>query len=238
MKKILIIGTIILSIFIIYLTTIEKKVYYLALGDEIALGMTKEGYFKTSYTDYIKEYLENKKILEIYINNYITQGYRITDLINDINNNKETRINQKTVTIKNSLIKADLITLSIGTNDIMSKIDNVNKLTKIDYNNLYKNIDEILKDLDILLKQIREYCKEDIILVGIYVNAKNEKLKEILKYANEKFKEKSENYNIKYINLYEIIESNGELNIYPNEQEYEKISTSIIDIIDNNLLND
>lgn len=237
MKKILLTFLIILSVFIIYLTTIDKKVYYLALGDEISLGMTKDGYYKTSYTDYIKQYLEQNKKLEIYVNNYITQGYRITDLINDINNNKETKIKDKTITIKNALIKSDLITISIGTNDIISKIDNVNKLTKIDYNNLYKNIDEILNDLDILLKQIRQYCKEDIILVGIYINTENEKLEKIIKSANEKFKEKSGNYNIKYIDLYNYIKPNGELNKYPNEDEYETISNTIIDIINDNLLN-
>ena len=237
MKKILLTFLIILSVFIIYLTTIDKKVYYLALGDEISLGMTKDGYYKTSYTDYIKQYLEQNKKLEIYVNNYITQGYRITDLINDINNNKETKIKDKTITIKNALIKSDLITISIGTNDIISKIDNVNKLTKIDYNNLYKNIDEILNDLDILLKQIRQYCKEDIILVGIYINTENEKLEKIIKSANEKFKEKSENYNIKYIDLYNYIKPNGELNKYPSEDEYETLSNTIIDIINDNLLN-
>lgn len=65
MKKILILGIIILSIFIIYLTTIDKKVYFLSLGDEIALGFTKEGYYELNYNDYIKEYLENKNKLEI-----------------------------------------------------------------------------------------------------------------------------------------------------------------------------
>ncbi len=232
MKKILIIGIIILSIFLIYLTTIDKKVYYLALGDQIALGMTKEGYYEKSYTDYIKEYLEKKEILETYINEYETQGYHITDMINDINNNKE--INSKT--IKNALIKADLITISIGTNDIISKIDNQNKLTKIDYNKLYKNIDEIIKDLDNLLELIREYCKEDIILVGIYIGTNDEKLSELIHYANEKMKEISTKHNVIYVDEYEIITDSKELNIYPTKEEYQKIAEAIINIINNNLL--
>ena len=84
MKKILILGIIILSIFLIYLTTIDKKVYYVSLGDEISLGMTKDGYYEKSYPLYIKEYLEKNNKLETFIDDYSKQGYRITDLINDI----------------------------------------------------------------------------------------------------------------------------------------------------------
>lgn len=231
MKKILIIGIVILSVFLIYLTTIDKKVYFLALGDQINLGQTINGKYEKNHNDYIKEYLEKKNKLEIYVNDYVTNGYRITDIINDINNNKEIEESKKT--IKNNLIKADLLILSIGTNDITALIDNINKFTTIDYNKIYKNINNIVLDLDKLLKLIREYCKEDIILIGININTKDNKLNEIIKYANEKFKETSEKNNIEYINQY--TEENND-KIYPTKEEYEEIGNKIIDIINNNLL--
>ena len=230
MKKILILGIIILSIFLIYLTTIDKKVYYVSLGDEISLGMTKEGYYEKSYPLYIKEYLEKNNKLETFIDDYSKQGYRITDLINDINNNKE--IEETNKTIKNVLIKADLVTISIGTNDILSKISNEQNLTKIDYKRLYKNIEEIVNDLDKLLKIIREYCKEDIILIGTNIKTENENLREIINYANEKFDEVSKKYDIEYIKTDEIIKEK----IYPTIEEYKRLSEQIIDSINNNLL--
>lgn len=230
MKKILILGIIILSIFLIYLTTIDKKVYYVSLGDEISLGMTKDGYYEKSYPLYIKEYLEKNNKLETFIDDYSKQGYRITDLINDINNNKE--IEETNKTIKNVLIKADLVTLSIGTNDILSKISNEQNLTKIDYKRLYKNIEEIVNDLDKLLKIIREYCKEDIILIGTNIKTENENLREIINYANEKFDEVSKKYDIEYIKTDEIIKEK----IYPTIEEYKRLSEQIIDSINNNLL--
>lgn len=223
MKKILIIGTIILSVFLIYLTTIDKKVYYLSLGDEIALGMTKEGYYEKSYTNYIKEYLENKNKLEIYINQYETQGYRITDIINDIKNNKE--IEETNTTIKNALIKADLLTISIGNNDIKSKINETKELTNIDYNNLNKNINTIINDLNNLLKLIREYCKEDIVMIGINIKTDDEKINNMIKTANEKIEEICKNYNIKYINIY------NKIDIYPTKEKYEKLGNIIIEEI-------
>ena len=230
MKKILILGIIMLSIFLIYLTTIDKKVYYVSLGDEISLGMTKEGYYEKSYPLYIKEYLEKNNKLETFIDDYSKQGYRITDLINDINNNKE--IEETNKTIKNVLIKADLVTISIGTNDILSKISNEQNLTKIDYKRLYKNIEEIVNDLDKLLKIIREYCKEDIILIGTNIKTENENLREIINYANEKFDEVSKKYDIEYIKTDEIIKEK----IYPTIEEYKRLSEQIIDSINSNLL--
>lgn len=231
MKKILILGIIILSIFIIYLTTIDKKVYFLSLGDEIALGFTKEGYYELNYNDYIKEYLENKNKLEIYINDFTTQGYRITDIINDIDKNKELEETNKT--IKNTLVKADLVTLSIGTNDIISQIEREYKLTKIDYNKIYKNIKQITEDLDKLLKLLREYCKEDIILVGINITTEDEKTNEIINYANETFEQISNKYNITYINQYE---NKQEIKIYPTKEEYKILGDKIIEELNNNLL--
>lgn len=233
MKKILIISILILSVFVIYLTTLDKKVYYLALGDEISLGMTSSGYYKKNYTDYTKEYLEEQNKLETYIDDYKTQGYRITDIINDINNNKE--IEETSKTIKNTLIKADLVTISIGTNDIISKIENINKIKNIDYNNLYKSIETITNDLEKLIQLLKEYCKEDIILVGIYINTENQKINEIIKIANEKFKSICEKYGINYIDQYEILSSNEYT--YPTEEDHEIIGQSIIDIINTNLLN-
>lgn len=232
MKKIFIIGIITLSIFIIYLTTIDKKIYYLILGDEISLGLTKTGYYEKNYAEYIKEYLETKNKLEIYTNEYVAQGYRITDIINDINENKEKEYSKKT--IKNALIKADLLTISIGTNDIISKIQDINRIDKTDYNKLIKNIETITTDLEKLLKLVREYCKEDIILIGIYINTPNEKINEISKMANEQFKKISEKYNVEYINLYEILSSNEY--IYPNKEDHQIISTAIKEIINKNLL--
>ena len=39
MKKILVLGIVLLGIFLIYLSTLDKKVYFLSLGDEISQGI-------------------------------------------------------------------------------------------------------------------------------------------------------------------------------------------------------
>jgi len=229
MKKILTLGIIILSIFIIYLTTIDRKVYFLALGDQISLGQTTDNNEK-NYNEYSTEYLKQKNKLEKSITEFSQQGYRITDIINDIKNNKE--LNNK-ITIKNALIKADLVTISIGTNDIITKIDTENKLNNIDYNRLYKNIKEILIDLEKLFDILRQYCKEDIILVGININTTDKKINEMIKFTNEKFKEISNKYRIIYIDC---LEEKIENKIYPTKENYKELGDRIIEIINKNLL--
>ena len=210
----------VLFVFLINLSNQDKEIYYLNIDTTNSLSYNKEIYHK----------LKNNNKLEKYINIFSKKDYRTTDLINDINNNKEVEETNKT--IKNALIKSDLITLSIGTNDIISKINTEKALTKIDYNRLYKNIDEIINDLDKLLKLIREYCKEDIILIGINIQTEDEKLNEIINYANEKFKEISEKYKIYYIDY--LKKEQNKYKIYPTKEEYKQISEQIIYTINSN----
>ena len=55
MKKILVLGIVLLGIFLIYLSTLDKKVYFLSLGDEISQGINlynKNGnLFSANYVD-------------------------------------------------------------------------------------------------------------------------------------------------------------------------------------------
>lgn len=228
MKKIIVLILVIITIFIIYTKTKDNKIYYLVLGDEINLGMTNNNYYKKSYTEYIKDYLEENNKLEIYINNYTKSGNRITDIINDIQNNKETKINNKTQTLKNTLIKTDLLIIAIGTNDIISKIYSGTNLNKSDYKNLETNLSQITKDYENLLKEINNYCKENKYIIGININTSDKEINNIIKKTNNSFKELAKKYKYNYIDLYEIFENNTNYKIYPTEQEHKKLSELII----------
>lgn len=241
MKKTIIISFIILSIFLIYLCNMDKKVYYLVLGDSLAKGEGPHGKIVKGYSTNIKNYLKEKNILETYIDKFTENGKRTTDLINDIKLNKKIIINKKQITIQNALIKADLVTLSIGANDILSKI---NIEQAINYNIIYDYIDQLNKDLDKLLKIIREYCKEDIILIGYYnpyPYLNNKKTNDIFDYLNKKYKITAQKYNIKYLEIDDLFKENpnflpNENDIHPSEEAYKAISNQIITVINKTLL--
>src|SRR5574344_516908 len=208
MKKILIGLFIIFVIIVIYLKLTDKKIYYLSIGDSISNGINTN----YSYSNYISDYLDELGVLEKYVN-ISKDNNRVTDIINDINNNKI--YGDKSV--QNLLIKADIITVSVGYNDIVSKIDK------------YDNFDSYLNDLDKLYKLLRVYSKEKIIMIGYY-NPLDNKYNDKIKYLNNLVKELCDKYNIEFIDNEDI---NKYLNnSYPNIEGQHIIFNKIRDKID------
>ena len=180
--RILIISIIFLLVFLIYLTNLDTKVYYLSLGNN-----------GNNYSDEIKDYLINKNILEVYVGGFINNEYRVIDIINDIDDNKNIIINEKKQSIKNALIKADLVTIYLDNTVLKTKIELNNQ------NSIYEYINDYLKDYDTLFKLLREYSKEDI----IFINEINISNKYSDYYINE-MKQICERYDIIYIDTTDI----------------------------------
>jgi len=217
-KTILIIGIMIIFVFLIYLSTIDTKVYYLNLSDSYSSE-------EPNYSKYFNDYLIENKKLEKYINDFNIDDYRITDLTRMIEDNKKIKIGDTEQTIKNALIKADLLTFSIGMNDINYKIGNTTM------NELYDYSDEILEDLEILFIILREYCKEDIIMLNYY-NIFESKYDEIFDYINDKLDEIASEYNIKIIDLNNIVSNKNVRNKNISINEHKIISNEIINMVD------
>lgn len=242
LKTALVLALTLFIVFVIYLSHIDKKVYYVALGDYQALGLTNEGIITYGYTDYLKDSLKKENKLETYIIGYAKDNARITDIIHDIEQNKKIQINDKTQTLKNALIKADLVTLSVGMNDLFYKIGVNPDLQTLNYNEVYYHVDEMMEDLEQLFELLREYCKEDIIMTGFYnpIDISNEKLNEILVYANARLEETADMYQISIVSINSFFEDrNGQIqSIYPSKEEYQKISETINEMMYKTLLKD
>lgn len=214
---------ILIVVFLIYLTTLDKKIYYLNLS------IDSKTY---TYDKLIKKDLETKDKLERYIDGFLSPTDRVTDLTNYINENKKIIINDHEQTIKNALIKADLVTVFIGLNDINYKIGYSSM------NELYDYADSFLTDISDLLEILREYCKEDIIIIGYY-NIYGSYYDEYFKYINKCVEEYAKELDIKYVSTNDIYDENSSRdNIMLTNSEhkilYEKVNKIIID----NVLND
>ncbi len=188
-KYLLIFGLISLIVFLIYLGTIDKKIYYLSLDST------------DGYNNLIANKLQKNNILESYINEYVDNSYRITDLIKDIEDNKKITINGKTKTLKNALVKADIITISIGSTDLFNQINYTD-----DYDEIYDYIDEMLSDLEKMIKLVKQYCKEDIFLIGYYNPYEVNKIDELFNYLNKKIIDLCKENKINYIDISKIID--------------------------------
>lgn len=168
----------ILFIFLINLSNQDKKIYYVNIDTVNNMVHNKEIYNK----------LKKINKLEKYVNIQL-KDYRTTDLINEIEDNK--KINKKN--IQNHLIKADILVLNVGTNDINYKI-NSNK------DELYEYTDQVLEDIEKLLKLIRIYDKEKIYFLG-FKNTLGISYNEYFEYTNKVLKSICNGYNVIFIDI-------------------------------------
>ena len=159
-KLFLFIIIVITFIFLINYKNIDKKIYYVSIGEE------------TIFKDKI---LYNKKIEHII--NINKNDYRITDIINDIDNNYNE--------IQTHLIKADILVINISNNELIYKMNNLN----------YNYIDSIIVDLDKLFSLIRIYTKEKIYFINPNINNK------YTDYMNDRLIDILGKYKIEFINL-------------------------------------
>lgn len=188
LKKILFIVLIILAVLLINFLFIDDKIYYLNLNTIDS----------NDYSIYYKEYLEKNHNLEYYNNYYNVKDYRITDLIRMIKDNKEITIDGKKQKIENAIIKADIITIWVGMNEIKYKIDTT------DIEELYKYSDTILTDLEELFLLLRKISKEKIIFLNFY-NPGDDIYDEVIDYLNKKMNAIAIEYKIDILDVNHII---------------------------------
>ncbi len=249
LKKIIITLLFLTLPIIIYTTNVDRKIYYLSLGDSLAAGQNAYGNIGYGYSDYVSDYLVKNQLLEFYTKKYAAEGYRTTDLIRDIEDNKKIIINNKEITLKNALTNADIVTLSIGANDLLYKLSITTIDSLIDNEQELKEyVKEVIEDIERLLYLLKRYCKEDVIIIGYYnplwqknIDYANQ-IEPIILYANSQLKQLSIKNDIYYIDIYEGFKNNKDLlpnplDIHPSNRGYKFISDKIITVIEKNILN-
>ena len=227
MKKIISILILFLSCYFIYNLTIDNELYYLSIGDGIAKGITNEGNVSVyNYADSIKDYLTSKNKLKGFNNSFVDKDYRITDLLRIIKYKEEIVVNNDHISINELLKKADIVTISLGMNELYYKI-------LVDNNNIYSYIDGMLSDMELLLKEVDRYNHKKVIVLGYYNTTNNNN--DIFNYVNYKLKNIVEKRGFEFIDIDKIINNNNyftnNTNFYLNNEGYQKISQIIVEKI-------
>ena len=92
--------------------TIKNKIAIVSLGDGLSLGMTSYNVAGPSFNDYLKEYAEEKNILDSY-NNEFSQNHLTIHELNELL--EDNAVGEFTKTpIKQIIASADILTISIG----------------------------------------------------------------------------------------------------------------------------
>lgn len=242
-KKYIFLVLVIIGIFWIYKLNSNNKIYYISLGDSLAAGQNPYGEIGYGYSDYVNKYLKSQNLVEFYSKDFAASGDRIIDLINKIEKNEKVELHDKELRIQTAIEKADVITLSIGANDLFEHAGlndmnyNLEKLSEAE-----KYLDEISENLDKLIKLIRKYNNKKVILVGYYnplspLSSKyTRELEPLFMKVNEEYEKVATKNNCDYIDVYEIFKENPEYlpnptDIHPSNSGYEVISAQIIDIL-------
>lgn len=247
MKKIFV--PLLITIFIvygIYNFYSEDKLNYVALGDSLAQGENPYGEVGYGYADYIKEYLSGKDKLKSYTKDYAKSGDTTQDLIDKIKSNSKLKIDNEEIGIKRVLRESDLVTISIGANDLMESmhIKSMQSLDTMDYNEIEKNINKVTKNVDKAITEVKKYAKKEILLIGYYnpINKEfvdNEKIEALVDQIDALYTQICAKHKIVYIKISDLfVQNDGFLpnpyNIHPNYKGYQAISKKIIDYLEKN----
>ena len=245
----LLIGFVVTGIILItiFLLTRDRSIYYLSLGDSLAAGQTPNNTIEESYGDYVSEYLKDKEVLEFYTKKFAKSGYRSVDLLNDLESNKKIKVDGKEITIKHALIKADLVTVSIGSNDLFYKLNIGTEFDLSEFDDIYTYVDESISDVDKLLYELRKSCKEQIMVFGFYNPFTNfsstlsDVVEPVIVYANDKMKSLTKKYDMTYVDIHDTFLANNEylpskLEIHPTKDGYKAMGRAVIDLIDEKML--
>ena len=234
MKKLIILILVILSIFLIYYCFNTNKKTYIAIGDFFANGINPDNEYRYGYPEYLRDIYSKKDKLKYFDKNYAKDNYSIEKMLQDIKNNDFKVENGQTISVKKVLREADIVTITLGINDLLERTNknNIKELEYIDKTILDKNIKEISDDLNKLIKEIKKYSKKDIVLVGYYFPNKQDynNLNYISKKLDKLYKKTATKYKVKYLLPNEVLNQNNE-HIYPNYKMYKTIGNRLFKML-------
>lgn len=201
MKIILVLSFFSLLILISYIQNNNGEINYTILGDKELFSNNLKS---VNFADLISRKLEEKDELGFYSKDFIKENIRTIDVINDINQN----LTIDNISIQNILKRTDILIINIGNNEINYK------LSKINYeendNEIYKYLDEVIIDIQDLIKTIKKINKKRIIFIGYYNDTNNINNDKYYIYINKKINEISNNENLEFIDLYNILNKNND----------------------------
>lgn len=225
--KLFLIIMISLSVYFIYNLKNTSTVVYTSLGDGFSDGINSYRDKNYGYSNYISDNLKKEKKLNRSYLNFTSNDMTINDLRNLVllNNHDDNQNN-----IRQVLRETDLLTISVGINDLIYKMNVENITTN---HQKEKIITEIVDNLDVTLQEIMKYYQKNIYLIGYYnFYPQNSVERKMLESLNSKLKEYSMKNNLIFVDNSNMDNSlslylDNPNSIYPNIDGYKKISDNI-----------
>lgn len=204
--------------------TIDTKIDYVALGDSFALGLTSAGEHHKGYANAISSTFAEKGALRSFSKQYAAEGQTTAQLLEKL----------KTKEVQQAVKEAELITISIGSEDFEAfyKQDPEAQITPEQALDLLYYVKKRTKQAVQEIKILNPNAK--IYLCGYYFpvpymkeSAKKEDLKTAFIKFNSDLASVARNESIEFIDVAQTIDSNpleyvpSSGSIYPNSEGYQ-----------------
>ena len=222
-KLLLIIVSSIIITIIINSITLKNKITLVSLGDGFSLGMTPYNVAGSSFNDYLKEILDENNKLDEY-NNEFSQAHlkihELNEILEDNTLGKFTRI-----PIKQTIAKAEILTISIGLDELAD--------ASLEGNITIDILENYLKEYNNLLETIRNFYDKKIIIIGLYP-AYNFDRNDAIE-VNNSLKKLAGEFNSQFLDILPFYLNNeyflDKTSYYMNYKAHEKIATLLEEMI-------
>ncbi len=200
MKVLIVLIFFSLLVLFTYIHNEKEEINYTIIGDK---DIFSNNLMSKNFSDLIYEKLIEQKDFGFYSKDFISKDIRITDLINNIDDNIEI----DDITIQNILKRTNLLVLNIGNNEINYKLSKLDTDENND-NIVYAYLDEVITDLQKLIDKIKKINDGNIIFLGYFNDTNNIDNNKYYDYINKKVKNLMTKKNIIFIDTFSILNKN------------------------------
>lgn len=151
----------------------HQQLDYLALGDSLAVGVIEDNTVGNGYADLLAAILEKENLLNSFNKGFSHSGYKTTDILEDLQEDivKPSIPEGKTESITAAIKEAEVITISVGANDVLSHLERgENGEFIFNIEQVVSAIQEMGKNLNEVLLNIRQLNEDAQVFVMGYYN--------------------------------------------------------------------
>ena len=221
----------------------STKLDYLALGDSLAAGQTPNRQIDKGYGDYIAGQLAKMDLLASFDKRFAVPGYTTSDVLMDIETNIEKKnAHGQSIKLHDAIKNAEVITLDIGANDLLSKIniDPTKNEVSFDQQQIQTALMEVGQNLAQILTTIKTLNPNvDIYVMGYYnpfpylpENVQTQ-LTQLLGLLNQTIENTGKPFQVVFVPTAEVIGKNPTIflpnpnDIHPNKAGYLQLANAI-----------
>lgn len=219
---------------------------YVALGDSLAFGITENNEIGHSYTDFFAGFLAEEIEVTSFNKGFTYPGYTTVNILEDLKNDVEKVSigepeNMKS-TISEAIVDAEMITLSIGANDVLKTLSRDEEGNLVyDIATVFASIQQMASNVGNILKQVKDLNPNAQVYVMGYYNpfpALTEQagpVNLLVGQMDAAVKQVVEGYGMHFVSVKDVVASDfaaylpNPQNIHPSQEGYTAIAKTFLE---------